>query len=82
MFDKKYEQSLTGEVFTVMRGLPRTPPVYKLQDYHGESIEGSFYEAELQKVKMTGDRLFHVEKILKRHVGGGEKPWIWLNPLN
>ena len=73
VFDKKYEQSFTDEVFTVTRCIPRTPPVYKLQDYDGEPIEGSFYEAELQKVKMTGDRMFHVEKILKRHVVKGEK---------
>ena len=63
VFDKKYEQSFTDEVFTVTRSIPRAPPVYTLQDYDSEPIKGSFYEAELQKVKMTGDRMFHVEKI-------------------
>ena len=73
VFDKKYEQSFTDELFTVTRTIPRTPPVYKLEDYDGEPIEGSFYEAELQKVKMTRDRMFQVEKILKRRVVKGEK---------
>ena len=73
VFDKKYEQSFTDEVFTVMHSIPRAPPVYKLQDYDGEPIEGSFYEAELQKVKMTDDRMFHVERILKRRIVKGEK---------
>lgn len=73
VFDKKYEQSFTDEVFTVTRSIPRIPPVYNLEDYDGEPIEGSFYEEELQKVKMTGDRLFQVEKILKRRIVKGEK---------
>lgn len=44
VFDKKYKQSFTDETFTVARALQHSPPVYK-------PIEGSFYEAELQKVK-------------------------------
>ncbi|KAI3357231.1 hypothetical protein L3Q82_015688 [Scortum barcoo] len=67
VFDKKYEQqSFTDEVFTVTKSIPRTPPVYKLQDYDGEHIKGSFYKAELQKVKIDRDKMYAVEKILKR----------------
>uniref|UniRef100_A0A674NX61 Integrase catalytic domain-containing protein n=1 Tax=Takifugu rubripes TaxID=31033 RepID=A0A674NX61_TAKRU len=73
VFDKKYEQSFTNEVFTVSERIPRDPPVYKLKDYDGEPIQGSFYEPELQKVTMGEDRLFHVEKILKHRVVRGEK---------
>lgn len=73
VFDKKYEQSFTDEIFTVIRVLHRSPPVYKLEDYDGEPIEGSFYEPELQKVKLTEDKAFHVEKILKRRTVRGEK---------
>ncbi|KAI3374519.1 hypothetical protein L3Q82_021010 [Scortum barcoo] len=65
VFDKKYEQSFTDEVFKVTESIPRTPPVYKLQDYDGEPIKGSFYEAELQKVKIDRDKMYAVEKILK-----------------
>lgn len=42
VFDKKYDQSFTDEVFTVTGRIARTPPVYKLQDYDREPIEGSF----------------------------------------
>lgn len=73
VFDKKYEQSFTDEVFTVNECIPRVPPVYKLEDFDGEPIDGSFYEAELQKVKMSKDRPYHVEEILKRRTVGGEK---------
>jgi hypothetical protein len=31
---------------------------------NGELIEGSFYENELQKVKMGKDKVFQVEEIL------------------
>ena len=73
VFDKKYEQSFTDEVFTVTERIPRTPPVYKLVDYDGEPVEGSFYEAEMQKVKMAANKMFQVEKILKRRTVKGEK---------
>lgn len=61
------------ETFTVARTLQRSPRVYKLEDYDGEPIEGLFYEAELQKVKMTENKMFHVEKILKCHLVRGGK---------
>lgn len=73
VFDKKYEQSFTDEVFTVSDCIPRIPPVYKLKDYDGEPVQGSFYEQELQKVKLSQDKVFHVEKILKQRVVKGEK---------
>ena len=73
VFDKKYEQSFTDEVFTVEACIPRTPPVYKLQDYDGEPIKGSFYEAKLQKVNMAKDRVYHVEEMLKQRTVKGRK---------
>ena len=73
VFDKKYEQSYTDELFTVSEGIPRQPPVYKLKDYDGEVIKGTFYEKELQKVKVSNDKAFQVEKILKRRVVRGKK---------
>ncbi len=72
MFDKKYEQSFTDKVFTVSDCILHFPLVYKLKE-DGEPIEGSFYEAELQKVKMTKDQTYQVEKILKRRTVRGEK---------
>uniref|UniRef100_A0A8C6PF69 Integrase catalytic domain-containing protein n=1 Tax=Nothobranchius furzeri TaxID=105023 RepID=A0A8C6PF69_NOTFU len=73
VFDKKYEQSFTHELFTVDECLHRSPPVYKLKDFDGEKIEGSFYEAELQKVNLSTERSFHVEKVLKRRTYRGQK---------
>ena len=39
------------------------PVTYKITDYNGEEIQGSFYEQELQK---TSHGTFRIEKVLKR----------------
>ena len=39
------------------------PVTYKITDYNGEEIQGSFYEEELQK---TSQSTFRIEKVLKR----------------
>ena len=36
---------------------------YKITDYNGEEIQGSFHEQELQK---TSQDTFRIEKVLKR----------------
>ena len=36
---------------------------YKITDYNGEEIQGSFYEQELQK---TSQSTFRIEKVLER----------------
>jgi hypothetical protein len=46
---KGYKQQFTQEVFTVHKLLPTTPHTYTVKDTAGDSIVGSFYEAELQK---------------------------------
>ena len=38
------------------------PPVYKLKDFNGEVISGSFYEPELQLVRDTG--VYEIEQVL------------------
>lgn len=48
-FVKGYEQNYTHEYFTISERIPRTPPVYKLTDYDGCVIEGSFYEPVTKK---------------------------------
>ena len=49
------------------------PVTYKITDYNGEKIRGSFYEQELQK---TSQSTFRIEKILKRQ--GDKSPVKWM----
>ncbi len=63
-FAKGYEQNYTEEFFTVSSCIPRQPPVYRLKDYDGDVIEGVFYEEELQKIIVSKNKSFKVEKIV------------------
>lgn len=72
VFEKKYEQSFTGEIFTISDCLARTPPVYKIKDFDGEEVKGSFYEQELQKIKVSDQKVYHVDKVLKKRTFRGE----------
>ena len=49
MFDKGYTQRWTEEVFKISKIQLTIPVAYKITDYNGEEIQGSFYEQELQK---------------------------------
>ena len=57
-FDKGYTQRWT-EVFKISKIQFTIPVTYKITDYNGEEIQGSFYEQELQKTKQD---IFRIEK--------------------
>ncbi|XP_054711451.1 uncharacterized protein LOC129221040 [Uloborus diversus] len=65
-FEKGYEANWTEELFIVTECVKRHPPVYRVKDLLGESIQGTFYSQELQKVKLKED--YTIEKILKKRV--------------
>ena len=65
MFEKSYLPSFTEEMFTIYKRFARQVPVYKLKDDAGEILDGTFYEAELQKV-IKGDDVYRVEKVLRK----------------
>ena len=69
-FEKGYLPNFSKEIFTITKQVPRDPPVYKLKDYDGEELKGTFYDKELQKV-IKRDDIYEVEKILKKR-GRGE----------
>ena len=62
-FDKGYTQRWTEEVFTISKIQLTLPVTYKITDYNGEEVQGSFYEQELQK---TNQDIFKIEKIIKQ----------------
>lgn len=67
MFDRQYSQKWTGELFTIASKFKREGlPLYRLKDWSGELIEGSFYEHELQAVHVDESTEYRVEKVLKR----------------
>ena len=50
------------EVYKISKIQLTIPATYKITDYNGEEIQGSFYEQELQK---TSQKIFRIEKVLK-----------------
>lgn len=66
LFQREYDQKWTGEIFKVSsRFRSQGIPVYKLKDFADESISGTFYSQELQKVNKDDDSIWKIDKILK-----------------
>jgi len=56
-------------VFVVHRVVPGIVPTYKIREWDDTPVKGTFYEADLQKVHVSDDALFRIEKVLKRQKG-------------
>ena len=41
-------------------------PTYKLEEWDGTPLEGTFYEQDVQKVNVKDNDIFRIEKIVKR----------------
>ena len=65
-FQKAYLPGWTEEVFVVHRVIPGSVPTYKIREWDQSPVEGTFYEEDLQKVNVSDQALFRVEKVLKR----------------
>ena len=57
IFDQGYTQRWTEEVFKISNIQLTIPVTWKITDYNGEVIQGSFYEQELQKTSQTTFRM-------------------------
>ena len=72
VFAKGYLPNWTEEIFTVESINRKTSPVtYKLKDYQGNVIEGSFYRQEIERV-IHDDDDYIVEKIIRTQKRGNE----------
>ena len=82
VFDREYSQKWTGELFTIRERFKRQGvPIYHLQDWSGEPIQGSFYEQELQQVQVDEATEYRVEKIIRRRTVNRKKEVLvrWLH---
>ncbi|XP_065679046.1 uncharacterized protein LOC136093745 [Hydra vulgaris] len=62
-FEKGYAPKWTEEVFIISQVQYTDPPTYKITDYNGEEIQGTFYEQELQK---TNQEIFRTGKVIRK----------------
>jgi len=65
-FKKGYLPGWTEEVFIVSRVIPGSVVTYKIKEMDDTPLEGTFYSQDLQKVTVSDDDLYRVEKVLKR----------------
>lgn len=80
-FSREYDEKWTGEIFSIASRFWRTTvPIYRLKDYNGEDITGTFYQSELQKVYVDENSMWKVEKILRTQGQGRNKRYFvkWL----
>ncbi|KAI8480635.1 hypothetical protein Bbelb_416470 [Branchiostoma belcheri] len=74
--EKGYTPNWTDELFTIWKRIPRHPPVYRVKDYHGEELKGTFYEEELQKVAKKDDDIYQVEVVLDKRRRGKKTEYL------
>ena len=65
-FEKGYLLGWTEEVFVVHCVVPGVVPTYNIRGWDDTPVKGTFYEADLQKVHLSDEALFRIEKVLKR----------------
>lgn len=68
-FKKGYLPSWSEEIFTVSEVRERQPPVYRINDYNGEPLKGTFYPQELQKI-VKSDDVYRIEEVLQKRKKG------------
>lgn len=73
IFEKGYMPRWTEEVFTVSQLQYTDPPTYKITDYNGDEIKGTFYEQELQK---SNQEIYRIEKVIHKHGNKSLVKWI------
>lgn len=77
VFSREYDERWTRELRCL----------YTLKDYHNEPILGTFYQEELQKVRVNNDTVYKVEKVLRRRMRNNRREvlvkWLgWPNKFN
>ena len=69
VFAKGYLPNWTEEIFTIHSINQKYSPItYKLKDYHGEVIQGSFYRNEIQSI--IHEEQYLVEKVIRNQRRG------------
>ena len=66
-FDREYREGWSGELFTITRRYwSQNHDLYKLNDWGGDPIDGTFYSAELQSVIENPDQEYRIQDVVKK----------------
>ena len=76
VFEKGYVAGYTEEIFKIIKVLThRKPPVYVLEDFNGDAVNGVFYEEELSPVIIKPTTLYQIDQIIKTAGVGRNKKY-------
>jgi hypothetical protein len=65
-FSRDYQEKWTEEVFVIRERFHKEGiALYKVKDWDGEEVKGTWYESELQHIDKNKDDLWKIEKVLK-----------------
>ena len=87
-FHRGYMEDFTREHFIITKVMKNLPfPRYRIKEYNGEEIVGSFFEDELIKYNPPKDPLYDIDIIKERKNKKGEKEYLvhyigWPNSYN
>lgn len=77
VFEREYDERWTMEYFVVDgRGKKQKIPFYTLKDITGDAIQGTFHRTELNKVAVTEDTVYRIEKVLRQRRGQALVKWV------
>ena len=65
LFKKSYLPGWTEEGFVIRESRGGPVPTYKLEEWGGTPLKGTFYEQDVQKVNVKDNDIFRIEKIVK-----------------
>ena len=73
-FTRGYQDQWTGEFFQVYKLIVRDGHrIFFLREFNGDPIVGGFYEQEIQKIIITPNKFYKIEKILNSKKIGNRK---------
>ena len=74
-FQKGYLPKWTEELLVVAQALSGDPPYYKIRDLNNETLAGTFYDLELQKISKSDDT-YQIERIAKTRTRRKERQYL------
>ena len=73
-FSREYDESFTTEFFKIAdRKVNQQIPTYTLKDYNNDDVKGQFYESEIQKINADENKVYKIEKVLRRRKRNGQQ---------
>ena len=74
-FSREYDQKWSDQLYIISKRFRRDGiPVYKLSTFDQEEVlDGTFYEQEIQKARITPETMYKIEKVIKKKTQDGKK---------